>query len=88
MPRTNYWVGVAIIVVAAIALVAFLSGRTRNDSPGQSNTQAALSEPAVGADGVPEVVVTARRNRPDTVALSEREVDAAASTSPIRAHHR
>jgi hypothetical protein len=86
MVRTKYWIGVAIIIASALAVR--LTGWLPSDSRSHSRTQAAAEEPAMGADGLPEVVITARRVRPEAVALSARDTDAAASTSPARVHHR
>jgi hypothetical protein len=87
MLRTNYWTGVVVIIASALAV--WLTARLTTDSRSHSSTRAAAEEPTVGADGLPEVVITAqRRVRPEPVALSARDVDAAASTSPIRVQHR
>jgi hypothetical protein len=88
MPRRNNWTGVMIINAAALVLMASLAGCTQSDSRSNSSTPAALNEASVTADGLPEVVVTARRLGRETVALSEGGSEAAAGTSPIQAHHR
>jgi hypothetical protein len=88
MQPKNYWTGVVIIIASVLALAALLVGYRSSDSPAQRSVQTTLSEPTVTADGLPEVVVTARRNSPKTVALSEGDTDIAASSPSRRVHPR
>ena len=87
MRVTNYWTGVAVIIGTAIALAALLVGRQSSDSPTHTITQAVVSEPAVAADGLPEVVVIAPQIRRQTVAMAERNTDSAPDRDSLR-HHR
>jgi hypothetical protein len=86
MPRSKYFIGVALIVVSAVAIL--ITGWVSSDAGKTPDTRVMLNEPTVGSDGLSEVVVTARRPRPGSVALSDSEAVAAASTPASRLHHR
>jgi hypothetical protein len=88
MRLTNYWTGVVIIIGTAVALAALLAGNRSVDSQIPSATQAAVSEPTIATDGLPEVVVTAQRIRPETIALSERDAEVERDKTSLRSHHR
>jgi hypothetical protein len=73
MLRTYSWTGVTIIIAVTLALAMLLAGYRRGDSRPHTHTQAALIEPTTAAHGLPEVVVTAPRIQPQTIAMSARE---------------
>lgn len=86
MPHDNF--PIAVGTATAITLCLLTAGCTRDNSAPVSIEQIALQRPAVvSSEDLPEVVVTARRPRQETIAMSARDADAAANTSPTRANH-
>ena len=86
MPRSQYFVGLTLIVASALAI--FIMGWMLGDSRATSDAPTVLDQPTAGSDGLPEVVVTAPRPGSQAVALSESEAAAAATTPPGRPRHR
>ena len=88
MPRTNYRIGVALIVAAVLSLAALLAGHRSADAPVSSHTHAASNETAITEDTLPEVVITAERATSETVTLVDRDADVTAGSSPLHSRHR
>jgi hypothetical protein len=85
MRRANYWTGV-IVLVTAVTLPLLTVGCTQDNSQANTGGKSALTAPAVGDQGLPEVVVSASRSGPETIAMSDRNANAAEQLSPTRAH--
>ena len=83
MLRANFRIAVAVATALTISL---LTARcTRSDSAPDSVHQIASHQPAVGSsEDLPEVVVTAQRSGPETIAMSARDVGAATSNLPTK----
>jgi hypothetical protein len=76
MRRANYWTGV-LTITAGITLALLASGCTRDDSVSNSGSKSALTASTVGDRDLPEVVVSTRRPARETIAMSDRDADAA-----------
>jgi len=85
MRRADYYLGVAVVITAA--LLAIFAGWRRNDPQSDDTSRTSLHEPAGAADGLPEVVITARRIRPQTISLSEEDAVSAEGGAIIRGRH-
>ena len=86
MRRANYWTGVVIATAITVALLT--TGCMQDNSSRNAGAGLAGQSSSAGGGNLPEVVVTARRPGPDTIAMSDRESDSAAGMLPTRAHHR
>ena len=87
MLRANFRIAVA--VATAITTSLLTAGCTRSNSAADSVHQIASHRPAVvSSDDLPEVVVTAQRPGPETIAMSARDAGAATSNLPTKEKHR
>jgi hypothetical protein len=76
MRRANDLTRGAIVFI--VTLPSLLTGCTQGDLPSSSGRRsAALGNTAVAYNDIPEVVITARRPRPITIALSSRDARSA-----------
>jgi hypothetical protein len=85
MRRANFWTGV-VVLVTAVTLPLLTTGCTQDNSLANTGGKSAMAAPAAGDRGLPEVVVSASRSGPETIAMSERKANAAEQLSPTRAH--
>jgi hypothetical protein len=85
MRRANYWTGI-IVIVTAVTLPLLTTGCTQDNSLANTGGKSALTAPAVGDQGLPEIVVSARRSGPETIAMSDHNASSAERLSPTRAH--
>jgi hypothetical protein len=82
MRRAKFYSGV--ITLALITLPLLTTGCTQSNSSAERSANAAQDAIGVGDEGLPEVVVTAKRSGAETIAMSDR--DANGATASTRAH--
>jgi len=83
MLRANFRIAVAVATALTISLLT--ASCTRSNSAPDSVHQIASHQPAVGSsEDLPEVVVTAQRHGPETIAMSARDAGAATSNLPTK----
>jgi hypothetical protein len=62
-----------LFAIAIACIVALGGGCAQNDPIAVASAPASVTEPSVGPDGVPVVVITASRTGPRRIVLSERD---------------
>jgi hypothetical protein len=62
-----------LLAIAIAGIVALGAGCAQHDPTPLAGATAAVTEPSVGPDGLPLVVITAPRTGPHRIVLSERD---------------
>ena len=61
-----------VLMSGVIVFIAILTGCTQRDPSSESGRRAAFDNPAIAANDLPEVVITATRPQSKTIMLSAR----------------